>query len=148
MDEIVIENVLFIGKIHDVGKIKIPESILNKPSKLTDEEFGIIKTHSQLGYEIIKQFIDNEHYATIIRQHHERLDGSGYPEGLKADEICMEAKVIMVADSFDAMTSNRPYRPGLSVEEAIIEIRKYQGTWYDPKVVNALLTILERTKSE
>lgn len=146
LDEVVIENILFLGKIHDVGKIKISESILNKPSRLTDDEYDIIKTHPQLGYEIIKHLVDYTHYAEIVRQHHERIDGSGYPDGLKSDEICMEAKVIAVADSFDAMTSDRPYRAGLSLEDAMSEMKRCSGVWYDPDVVNALLAILERTK--
>jgi len=143
----VIENVIYAGKIHDVGKIDIPEEILNKPAKLSNEEFEIIKQHPQVGYDIVMKSMGNESLARVVLEHHERLDGSGYPNNLTADEISIEAKIIAVADSFDAMTSNRPYRKAMKVEDALIELKKHLSTWYDPEVVRVVEEIVEINKS-
>lgn len=138
----VIQNVLFIGKIHDIGKIDVPIEILNKPGKLTAEEFDFIKKHPQRGHDIVMETIGDKEVAKIILQHHEKIDGSGYPFGLKGKEISMEAKIILVADSFDAMTSNRPYRKPMSVNDAIQELRTYSGIWYEKEIVEALVEVV------
>lgn len=138
----IIENVLYIGKIHDVGKIDIPTKILNKPGKLTVEEFDYIKRHPQKGHDVIMETLGDEEIAKIILQHHERLDGSGYPFGLKDNDICIEAKIILVADSFDAMTFDRPYRKAMSANEAIEELRSLVGKWYVEEIVEALVEVV------
>lgn len=127
---------------HDVGKCFIPDEILNKTSKLNDYEFNYIKKHSTFSSELLQgKFIKD--IAKIVEQHHERLDGSGYPNGLKGDEICMEAKIIAVADSYDAMTSNRAYRNAMTPEVAIEEIKSLVGKFYDENVVNAFVKVLQ-----
>lgn len=146
LPEDVIENVLYTGKFHDVGKIDISAHILNKQGRLTVDEFDNIKKHPQAGYNIVMREMANEHYAKIVLEHHEKLDGSGYPKGLKGDDICIEAKVILVADSFDAMTSDRPYHEAKTTEEAIAELRSYAGIWYDPDIVEALAETIEKRK--
>lgn len=145
LSEKTIENVLFTGKIHDVGKINIPIEILNKPSILNIEEFEIIKEHPQKGHDIIIEAIGDVQVAKIILQHHEKVDGSGYPLGLKNQDISIEAKIIAVADSFDAMTSDRPYRRAMTKNDAIKELRTYAGLWYDKDVVQVLARILEES---
>ncbi len=140
----IIQNVLYVAKIHDIGKIHIPIEILNKPGKLTPEEFDFIKTHPQKGYDIAMEILADEEIANIILHHHEKIDGSGYPFGLKAQDISIEAKIICVADSFDAMTSDRPYRKAMSVDEAIQEIKAYSGKWYEKEIVEALIEVIGR----
>ncbi|WP_169891067.1 HD-GYP domain-containing protein [Litchfieldia alkalitelluris] len=140
-------NDLKLGALlHDIGKIGIPESILNKPSRLTKDEYDVIKTHPTIGYEMVKDlsFFEKNSVLDSILYHHEREDGSGYPEGLKKDEIPMVAKIIGVADSFDAMTSNRVYRNENSVEYAVNEIVKNKQKHYDSKVVDAFVRIIDR----
>lgn len=144
LHERTIENILYAGKFHDVGKIDLPIDVLNKPGALTQEEFERVKAHSRIGADIVKREIDDPYMARIVLEHHEKLDGSGYPAGLKGDEICMEAKVILVADSYDAMTTDRPYRKALTHEQAINEIKRYRGIWYDERVVDALEVLFER----
>lgn len=138
LSEDIIQNVLYASKIHDIGKIDIPGEVLNKAGKLTKAEFQLMKKHPQTGYEIVMREIANEDIARVVLEHHERIDGSGYPKGLKGDEICMEAKVILVADSFDAMMSDRPYRKAMKYQEAIDELRAYSGRWYEKDIVEAL----------
>lgn len=126
---------------HDVGKCFIPDEILNKPSKLSDEEFNYIKKHSTYSSELLQgKFVDD--ISKIVEAHHERLDGSGYPKGLKEDEIRIEAKIIAVADSYDAMTSDRAYRKALSPKEAMEELKNCIGRFYDKKIVLAFEQIL------
>ncbi len=127
--------------IHDIGKISIPSEILNRPGKLSRPEFDIIKSHPQIGYEILEKTSFPWPIQQMIVQHHEREDGSGYPEGLRAGEIIDEAKVIGVADVVDAITSHRPYRPGLGIDVALAEIERGRGTLYDPEVVDACLSV-------
>lgn len=127
---------------HDVGKLFIPDEILNKPTKLSDSEFNYIKKHSTYSSELLKgKFLKD--IAKIVEQHHERLDGSGYPSGLKDDEICIEAKIIAVADSYDAMTSDRAYRDALSPEVAMDEIKSMADKYYDKSVVQAFELVLK-----
>ena len=119
--------------IHDIGKIYIPAEILNRPGKLTDVEFSMIKSHTEVGYEVIKEVEFPWPLAQMIRQHHERLDGSGYPDGLKGEEIILEAQIIAVADVVEAISSHRPYRPALSIEVGLEEIFRQGGFQFDGK---------------
>ncbi|MDF2674218.1 MAG: rpfG1 [Clostridiales bacterium] len=137
-----LENLVYAAAFHDVGKIYIPDEILNKPGRLTEEEMVYIKRHPIDGSRMIHEtFL--KYTNKIIEQHHERLNGSGYPYGLKGDEIMLEAKIIAVADSYDAMTSNRPYRQGINSSLAIKELINMKGTHYDEVVVDLLIKILK-----
>ncbi len=131
-------------KLHDLGKIGIKDSILLKPAKLTEEEWRQIKMHPILGAEIIKPIAFLSDIALLIRQDHERWDGKGYPEGLKEEQIDIGARIIAVADAYDAMVSGRPYRSPLSKQEAIDELKKNAGTQFDPKVIEAFLNTTEQ----
>jgi PAS domain S-box-containing protein/putative nucleotidyltransferase with HDIG domain len=124
------------GLIHDIGKINIPAEILNKPGRISEIEFNIIKTHPETGYNIVKDIEFPWPVAEIILQHHERLDGSGYPRRLKEERIMPEARILAVADVLEAMASHRPYRPALGVDVALTEIVQGRGTCYDPEVVD------------
>ncbi|MBN2498600.1 MAG: response regulator [Deltaproteobacteria bacterium] len=130
--------------LHDLGKIGVREEVLNKRGRLTDEEYEHIKTHPIVGAEIIGKMDAYKHLLPMIRHHHERIDGRGYPDGIRGDEICIEARIIAVADCFDAMTSKRPYRDPRSAEEAIAEIRKCAGSQLDPTAVGAFLIAHKR----
>lgn len=136
-----IETLSFASLFHDLGKINVPDEILNKPGRLDKDEFEYIKKHSFDGSEIVKDTYYNN-IGKIIVQHHERLDGSGYPNGLMDKEILLEAKIIGVADTYDAMTSDRPYRKGLPPEVAVAELNRLIGIHYDEKVVNAFIEVL------
>lgn len=129
------------GIVHDLGKIKIPAEILSKPGKITDIELSLIKVHPQAGYDILKDIDFPWPIAQMVLQHHERLDGSGYPQGLKGEAILLEARILAVADVVEAIFSHRPYRPGLGVEAALGEITHARGTHYDPQVVDACLAL-------
>ncbi|NLK19787.1 MAG: HD-GYP domain-containing protein, partial [Synergistaceae bacterium] len=123
--------------IHDVGKISVPAEILSKPGALQPVEMNLVKTHSEEGYIILKKADFPWRLAKIVRQHHERLDGSGYPLGLKGDEILPEAKILAVADVVEAMASHRPYRPSLGAEAALSFVEESSGNLFDPLVVKA-----------
>lgn len=144
LDKETIRKIYWASLVHDIGKLNIPPEILNKPSKLTKEEYEIIKQHPIKGYQILKELEGLSNIAEIVKYHHERWDGKGYPEGLKGEEIPLEARIIAVADSYDAMTTERPYRKALTKEEAIKELLKNAGTQFDPKVVEVFVQILER----
>lgn len=135
-------NLLVASILHDIGKINIPEEILIKPAKLTNEEFSIIKKHSKDGADMLRKTAYAD-LADIIEQHHERIDGRGYPFGLKEDEILLEAKIIGVCDTFDAMTEDRAYRKAFSADFAMAELRKLAGVQYDPAVVEAFYQVLK-----
>jgi PAS domain S-box-containing protein/putative nucleotidyltransferase with HDIG domain len=124
------------GLVHDIGKFSVPVEILNKPGRISETEFNIIKVHPQAGYNILKEIEFPWPVAQIVLQHHERLDGSGYPEGLKNGGIMLEAKILAVADVVEAMASHRPYRPALGIEAALEEIEKNQGILYEPEIVD------------
>ncbi len=132
--------------IHDIGKINIPASILARPGKISKIEFDMIKTHSQVGYDIIKRIEFPWPLADIILQHHERIDGSGYPKGLKGKDIKFEAKILAVADVVEAMASHRPYRPALGIDKALKEIKQGKGKLYDPEVVDACARLFTKKK--
>jgi len=136
-----VEGVKMASLIHDIGKISVPSEILSKPGKLTEIEFCLVKTHPQSGYEILKNITLPWPIAQIVLQHHERLDGSGYPLGLKDKEILLEAKIIGVADVVEAMASHRPYRPALGIEKALEEISQKKGLLYDSKVVDTCIKL-------
>jgi PAS domain S-box-containing protein/putative nucleotidyltransferase with HDIG domain len=143
LPELQIEGIRMAGDIHDIGKIYVPAEILSKPGKLTDIEFTIIKTHPQVGYDILKNVEFPWPIADIVVQHHERLDGGGYPAGLKGDAILLEARIIIVADVVEAMSSHRPYRPSHGIGKAIEEITLHKGTLYDTAVVEACLRLFK-----
>jgi PAS domain S-box-containing protein len=136
-----IDGIHMAATIHDLGKISVPSEILSKSKKLTDLEFRLIKTHSQSGYDILKDIDFPWPVAMIILEHHERMNGSGYPNGLKGDNILLESKILAVADVMESMASHRPYRPSLGIEAALEEIEKNRGTLYDADVVNACLRV-------
>jgi putative nucleotidyltransferase with HDIG domain len=138
-----IEGIRVSGVLHDLGKLYIPSQILNKPGKLMDVEFSLIKIHPQIGYNILKSVSFPWPVADIILQHHERIDGSGYPTGLKADEILIEAQIICVADVVEAMASHRPYRPALGIDAALEEIKKNRGKLYNPEIVDCCIRIFK-----
>ena len=136
-----IEGIRMAGIIHDIGKLAIPAEILTKPTKLTDLEFSLIKEHSKSGYEMLKDVESPWPLAEIVHQHHERMNGSGYPRNLKVDEILMESRILAVADVVEAMASNRPYRSTLGIKAALEEIEKNKGILYDDVVADACLRL-------
>ena len=138
-----IDGIRMAGSIHDIGKLSVPAEILSKPSKLSDIEFSLIREHACKGYKMLKDVASPWPLAEIVYQHHERLDGSGYPRGLKGEEIIIEARILAVADVVESMASNRPYRPALGLEEALAEIERHQGKLYDADVVAACLNLFK-----
>jgi len=132
------------GMLHDIGKIAVPAEILTKPGKLTFHELGIVKNHAQIGYDILKTIEFPWPIADIVIQHHERLNGSGYPNQLKGSAILLEAQIIAVADVVEAMSSHRPYRPSLGVEQAIAEIDRNRGILYNADVVDACIKVVKQ----
>jgi HD-GYP domain-containing protein (c-di-GMP phosphodiesterase class II) len=138
-----LEKLRISAILHDVGKIGIDDSILKKPSALTIEEFEIMKQHPQKGYKIMSQIPAMRDFLPGMYMHHEMMDGNGYPQGLKGDEIPLQARIVSVADTFDAMTTDRPYQKGMKLEEAVALIKTYVGTRYDERVVAALVAACE-----
>ncbi len=141
LDEHQQEGLRVAGNLHDVGKIMIPAEILSKPSKLSPIEYALVQGHVQAGYEVLKKVVFPWPVAQVVLQHHERMDGSGYPQGLKGEAILFEARIMAVADVVEAMSSHRPYRPGLNIEAGLGEIERYRGAKYDPTVVDACLKL-------
>ncbi|MEO0127464.1 MAG: HD domain-containing phosphohydrolase [candidate division WOR-3 bacterium] len=139
-----IEELDYAGYLHDIGKIGISDSVLTKPSPLTEEEYEIVKEHPKIGHNILKHARHLSGACEIIKYEHERYDGNGYPNGLKRNEIPIGARIIAVADAYDAMTTDRPYRKALSKNEAIKRLKEGSGTQFDPKVVRAFLSILKK----
>ena len=144
MDEAEAESIRQAGLFHDIGKIQIPDAVLLKPEPLLDEEYAMIKEHPVTGEKILSTFRPFAHMLPIVRGHHERYDGTGYPDGLKGEEIALGARVISVADAFDAMVSSRPYRRGFSLEKAVGEIKSGCGSQFDPAVGKAFLSLLDK----
>ncbi len=138
-----IEGMRIAALVHDIGKISIPAEILSKPSKLNEMEFSLIKNHPKTGYDILKTIDFPWPVAKIVLQHHEKIDGSGYPQGLKGEKILLEAKIMAVADVVEAMFSHRPYRPSLGIDKALKEISQNKGILYDPEVVHACLKLFK-----
>jgi len=136
-----IEGIRIAGSIHDIGKLSVPAEILSKPAKLSELEFSMIKEHPRRGYEFLKGINHFRPLGEIIYQHHERMDGSGYPRNLKGDEILIESRILAVADVVEAMASHRPYRPALGIDTALEEIGKNRGILYSNDVVDACLKL-------
>jgi HD-GYP domain-containing protein (c-di-GMP phosphodiesterase class II) len=139
-----IEDLKIASMLHDVGKIGIRDQILNKPSKLTQEEFEIIKGHPDKGYNILLNVKNLEHIVPIVKHHHERYDGKGYPNGMSANELNLDVFIVQLADSIDAMATDRPYRKAMSTEEIINEVKRCSGTQFHPDVVKAYLSVLQK----
>ncbi len=141
-----VHGIEIAGIVHDLGKIQIPSDILSKPGKISVNEFALIKEHPQVGFEILKDIDFPWPVAQTVLQHHERLDGSGYPQGLKGNDIILEARILIVADVIEAMSSHRPYRPGLGMDVALAEIVRLRGIHFDSNVVDACLTVFREHK--
>ena len=137
-----------LGMLHDIGKIGIDDKILNKPGKLTEEEWIVMKKHPEIGYRIARASHKLSRIADYILSHHERWDGMGYPRGLKGEDIPLLSRILSVADAYDAMTEDRIYRKALSKEEAIEEIRRNSGSQFDPLIANIFIkSVLEEEKN-
>ena len=143
-----LEGIRVMGLLHDIGKIIVPSEILTKPSKLNEHEFLFIKTHAQAGYDILKEIVFPWPVALAVLQHHERLDGSGYPLGLKGDEIITEARILAVADVTESMSSHRPYRPALGIKAAMEEITAKRGLLYAPEAADAVAEVFKDKTEE
>jgi HD-GYP domain-containing protein (c-di-GMP phosphodiesterase class II) len=130
--------------VHDIGKIHVPAEILNKPVSLSDIEMALVKTHCQAGYEILKTIEFPWDVAEMVLQHHERINGSGYPRGLTGDKMLLESKILAVADVVEAMVSHRPYRAAHSIDKALEEISRNRGVLFDTRVVDACLRLFGR----
>jgi PAS domain S-box-containing protein/putative nucleotidyltransferase with HDIG domain len=141
-----IQGIRLAGVIHDIGKISVPGEILSKPGKISENELCIIKGHSQVGHDILKPIDFPWPIALIVQQHHEKMDGSGYPGGISGESILLEARILTVADVVEAMASHRPYRAALGIDVALSEISKGRGTLYDPKVVDACLKLFKEKR--
>jgi putative nucleotidyltransferase with HDIG domain len=141
-------GVYITGLLHDVGKVAVPSEILSKPGKINQNEFSIIKNHSRIGYEILQRIEFPWPVTQAILQHHERMNGSGYPSGLSGEEIIVEARILGVADVVEAMSSHRPYRPALGLNSALEEIATGSGVLYDVEVVEACLRLLKKNEPE
>lgn len=146
LDDETIHGLRVGGSLHDYGIIRIPSEILNKPGKLTEQEYDVMKQHPVHGFQILKAVDYPWPVARMILQHHERLDGSGYPAGLSGDDIIMEARILAVADIIDSMTSDRPWRRAFPIEQALAEIKKHRGTKYDSAVVDAAVELYTNQK--
>lgn len=143
LDEDRIEGIRLGASIHDIGKLAVPVDLLTKPTRLNELEYALIQSHAQSGMEILKGITFPWPIAEIVSQHHERMDGSGYPAGLKGDQIALEARIVAVADVFEAMSAHRPYRAALGTYQAMKELKAHRGTFYDTQAVDALLSLLD-----
>jgi PAS domain S-box-containing protein/putative nucleotidyltransferase with HDIG domain len=138
-----VDAIRMAGRVHDIGKISLPAEILNKPGPLSEAEMSLLKAHSRIGYDILREIEWPHPIPDIVLQHHERMDGSGYPQGLSGEDILIEARILGVADVVESMNSFRPYRPSLGLERAIEEIVENRGTLYDPDVVDACIRLFK-----
>ncbi|MGF6375693.1 putative nucleotidyltransferase with HDIG domain [Clostridiales Family XIII bacterium PM5-7] len=143
LDEKHCELIRIAGQFHDIGKVGVPDRVLLKEDKLTDEEYEQIKKHPSIGSKILSGITELNSIVPMVRGHHERIDGNGYPDKLKGDEIPFEARIISIIDAFDAMTSTRPYREGMAVEQAISEIRRCAGTHFDAEIANIFCALVD-----
>jgi HD-GYP domain-containing protein (c-di-GMP phosphodiesterase class II) len=135
------------ANFHDIGKIGIPDAVLQKPGPLTEAEFGVIKRHPVIGKRILEGVAKFHDYLSIVELHHENHDGTGYPWGLRGDNVPLEARIVHVVDAYDAMTTNRPYRPALSHDQAVSIIRTHSGTQFDPAVVEVFLRLVQSSSA-
>jgi len=138
-----LEQLTLAAKLHDVGKIGVPDAILNKPGNLNSEEWEAMKGHVEIGRDLLTRIQRLQPVAHIVEQHHEHWDGNGYPHGLSGEEILLEARILSVADAYDAMTTDRPYRHALSPEAVRTELQRNAGSQFDPQVVEAFLTLAD-----
>ena len=143
-----VEGLTIASAIHDIGKISLPAEILTKPSHLSSLEMSLIQSHSQAGYDILKSVEFPWPVAQIVLQHHERINGTGYPQGLSGEGILKEARIVGVADVVETMSSHRPYRPSMGLDKALDEISAKKGILYDPEAVDACLTLIEEKHFE
>ena len=143
-----IEGLRVASLIHDIGKMSIPAEILSKSNQLTETEYELIKGHPQAGYNIIEEIVFPWPVAQIVLQHHERMNGSGYPQGLKGEKILLEARILAVADVVEAMSSHRPYRSALGIDKALEEISKNKGVLYDPGAADTCLRLFAKGRFE
>ena len=143
----IIADLQLFAKFHDIGKVGIPDSILNKPGRLTEDEMNIMRQHSEIGFRIAKSSPDLEPVADWILKHHEFWDGNGYPLGIGGEEIPLEARMLSIIDTYDAMTSDRPYRKAVCSEAALAEIRRCAGTQFDPELVAIFVNLIEQEQS-
>jgi len=137
----------FAARVHDVGKLFLPERVLNKPGSLSEDEFYLMKQHPQMGSELVATMPDSERLQQAVEHHHEAFDGSGYPTGLRGEEIPFLARILAMADAFVEMTSERPFAPARTVDEALIELEKLSGTRYDGMLVRVLVRQLRAEKT-
>jgi len=147
LDEAQLYQLEMAGLFHDLGKIGTPDSILNKPTRLNEEEFEIMKLHPVRSGEILEGFKDFKEVAKIVRHHHERFDGRGYPNGLKGEDIPIFSRILLIADTFDAMTSSRAYRKGLSYSTAFAELEEFSGSQFDPGLVLLFIDGMKKEES-
>lgn len=145
LDEDEVDGIFMAALIHDIGKIYVPAEILNRPAKLNETEMDLVKTHPSIGYDIVKEIDFAQPVDRIVVQHHERIDGSGYPNGINGNDIILQARILAVADVVEAMASHRPYRPALSLEETLDEIDRYRDVLYDGHVVDACMKIFKES---
>ena len=143
-----VEGIRMAGLIHDIGKMNIPAEILSKPGLLSDLEYSLIKNHAQVGHDVLKEMDFPWPLAQIVLQHHERMDGSGYPQGLAGEDIILEARILAVTDVVEAMASQRPYRPSVGLDKALEEISQNRSVLYDPEVVDACLKLFAEERFE
>ena len=140
-----VSKIYFAGLVHDIGKTVIPSVIINKKGKLTKEEFDIIKKHAYYGYEALSKTDALKYISELVLYHHEKVDGSGYPLNKSGDDIPLGSRILCVADSYDAMVNNRPYRKAMTQAEAFVELRRCQGSQFDEKVVDAFINKVDHT---
>jgi len=141
-----VHGIHLAATVHDLGKIQVPAEILTKPTRLTNLEYEFVKTHAQAGYDLLKDIDFPWPIAQLVYQHHERIDGSGYPRGLRGEETLMGAKILAVADTIEAMSSHRPYRAGLGIEASLAEITKNRDKLYDAAVVDACVKLFREKR--
>jgi putative two-component system response regulator len=146
MPQDIIQKIRLAGMVHDIGKIGVKETILNKPEPLTKEEYIHVQSHCETGSRILLPIVDDDEILDIVIHHHERFDGRGYPDGLSGEQTSLGARIVAVADAFDAMTSTRPYRDALSIGDAINEIEKNKGTQFDPQIADIFIKILRKKR--